>query len=176
MALASALALGSAHHARANVTLAIPFSNHMVLQRGVNVPIWGTADAGEAITVSFRGQTKTTTAGTDRKWMIRLDPGAEGGPFELVAQGKNKLTVTDVLMGEVWLGGGQSNMDMPISHLPPRSKPRDRNCPSPWSENPRPQPPLTPQKAPHLSVPSGMLWGARGTGKDSQRGDNPKNR
>jgi sialate O-acetylesterase len=101
--------------ATANVTLASPLSNHMVLQRQAGVPVWGTASIGERVTVTFRGQTKTFTTGNDGKWMVRLDPMSEGGPFSLVVQGANTVTVTDVLVGEVWVGGGQSNMEAIIS-------------------------------------------------------------
>jgi sialate O-acetylesterase len=96
---------------QANVSLASPFSDHMVLQRGMAVPVWGTAANGELVTVTFRSQTKTFTTGTDGKWMVRLDPTIEGGPFSLVVKGTNTLTVSDVLVGEVWVGGGQSNME-----------------------------------------------------------------
>jgi len=95
----------------ANVSLASPFSDHMVLQRGMAVPVWGTATNGETVTVTFRGQTKTFVTGSDGKWLIRLDSTSEGGPFSLVAKGANTITVSDVMVGEVWVGGGQSNME-----------------------------------------------------------------
>ncbi len=97
---------------RAALTLPSLFSGHMVLQRNEAVPIWGTADAGAEVSVAFAGQTKTTKAGADGKWMVKLDP------MEASAKGRN-LTVSsgdivlkspDVLVGEVWIGSGQSNM------------------------------------------------------------------
>jgi sialate O-acetylesterase len=97
--------------AHSDVSLAAPFSDHMVLQRNQSDPIWGKASAGEGVTVTFRDKSASATTGADGKWMVRMDPGAEGGPFTLTIQGKNKLTVSDVLVGEVWLGGGQSNME-----------------------------------------------------------------
>ncbi len=105
--------------ARADVTLAAPFSDHMVLQRGIAVPVWGNAGAGEQVTVTFRGQSRNVAAGTDGKWLVRLDATAQGGPFELVVadQGKNTVTLTDVLVGEVWLAGGQSNMEYTMGPL-----------------------------------------------------------
>jgi sialate O-acetylesterase len=93
-----------------DVSLKAPFSDHMVLQRRMAVPVWGMAAAGEAVTVAFRGQNKTATAGTDGKWRVTLDATEAGGPFTMTVQGKNALTLQDVLVGEVWLAGGQSNM------------------------------------------------------------------
>ena len=74
------------------------------------------ADAGKAVTVTFAGQTKTATAGTDRKWVAQLDPmAASSEGRELVAScGADTVTIKDVLVGEVWLLGGQSNMSFPI--------------------------------------------------------------
>lgn len=91
------------------------FSDNLVLQRATAVAVWGTADAGEAVTVSMAGQEKKTKAAADGKWMLRLDPLKAGGPFELTIAGKNKVTVKDVLVGEVWLCSGQSNMAMTVS-------------------------------------------------------------
>jgi len=96
--------------AAAAVTLPAVFSHHMVLQRDAAVPIWGWADPGEEVTVAIAGQTKTTTAAADKKWSIKLDKLSAGGPHALTVTGKNKLTITDVLVGEVWLASGQSNM------------------------------------------------------------------
>lgn len=97
--------------ALAEVQLASPFSDHMVLQREMAVPVWGTAAPGEKVTVAFAGQTVSATAGADGKWMVKLDSlkaSAEGR--NLVASAGNSVTVSDVLVGEVWLGSGQSNM------------------------------------------------------------------
>ncbi|MFP6899376.1 MAG: hypothetical protein VCA36_00445 [Opitutales bacterium] len=90
---------------------AIPFSDHMVLQRDMANPVWGTADPSEKISVSIAGQNKHTTAGKDGSWQVNLDPLKVGGPHQLVIAGTDKtLTYKDVLVGEVWLGSGQSNM------------------------------------------------------------------
>ncbi|GDY14856.1 9-O-acetylesterase [Planctomycetota bacterium] len=83
------------------------FSDHMVLQRDQVVPIWGTAAPGAKITVTFREQEKTTSADADGKWSVKLDPLSLGEPAELKV---NTVTIKDVLVGEVWLGSGQSNM------------------------------------------------------------------
>ncbi len=104
------ICFAAAPDARANVTLKSPFTDHMVLQRAVAVPIWGKADAGESVTVGFRGKTKAAVAAADGTWKVSLDASDAGGPFELTAQGKNTVTLKDVMVGEVWLAGGQSNM------------------------------------------------------------------
>lgn len=101
----------SHERARADVKLPPVLSSHMVLQREKPVPIWGTATAGEKVTVQFRDQTKTVEADKDGKWSVKLDALKAGGPDKLVVTGKNTLTLDDVLVGEVWVGSGQSNMD-----------------------------------------------------------------
>ncbi len=106
------LSLGTPCHAM----MAHVFGDHMVLQRGQPVPVWGWARPGEAVTVSFAGQTKQATAtGPDGRWEVRLDPleaSAEGR--DLVVQGAETVTYHDVLVGEVWLCSGQSNMQKPL--------------------------------------------------------------
>jgi sialate O-acetylesterase len=87
----------------------------MVLQQDVEVPIWGWADKGEQVTVVCGRQSKVATAGDDGRWIVRLDKQSAGGPLELIVQGKNSITIRDVLVGEVWLGSGQSNMAMTVS-------------------------------------------------------------
>jgi sialate O-acetylesterase len=87
------------------------FTDHMVLQRDVKVPVWGTAEPGEAITVSFKGQVKETVAGDDGTWQVKLDAlEADSEPSELIIRGENEVCLTDVLVGEVWFCSGQSNM------------------------------------------------------------------
>jgi sialate O-acetylesterase len=94
----------------AEVKLPPVLSSHMVLQRGMNVPVWGTAAPGEKVTVKFRDQEKSTTADAQGKWMVKLDSLKEGGPDVLTVAGSNTLKLEDVLVGEVWLGSGQSNI------------------------------------------------------------------
>lgn len=102
--------------ARAEIVLAPLFRDGAILQRDKPVPVWGTADAGEKVTVSFGDQTVGTTASTDGRWMVVLDAlAASATPAELVATGKNSVTVRDVLVGDVWLLSGQSNMEWPVS-------------------------------------------------------------
>ncbi|MFT5495351.1 MAG: sialate O-acetylesterase [Kiritimatiellia bacterium] len=98
----------------ADVKLPAVIGNHMVLQREKPVPIWGRAEAGEKVTVTFDGQTKTTTANSDGEWKILLDPLVaipDQKPQNLVVSGNNTLTLENILIGEVWLCSGQSNME-----------------------------------------------------------------
>jgi sialate O-acetylesterase len=95
---------------QADVSLPAIFGSHMVLQRDANGRVWGKADPGEEVTVKIAGQTKTATAGPGGKWSVRLDPMPAGGPHTMTVQGKNTFTFDDVLVGEVWLCSGQSNM------------------------------------------------------------------
>jgi sialate O-acetylesterase len=109
--LLTALALaGLLTPARADVRPAPIFANGMVLQRDMPVPIWGTAAAEEEVTVSFLGQKKTAKADAKGKWKVTLDKLSAGGPHELTVAGKNEVKLTNVLVGEVWLCSGQSNM------------------------------------------------------------------
>src|SRR6185295_10870869 len=88
--------------APAAVRLPAIFSNHMVLQCDAAVPIWGWADPGERVTVTIAGQTKTATADSAGKWMVKLDKlKAASEPIELTVKGQNTLSVHDVLIGEV---------------------------------------------------------------------------
>ena len=101
---------GVAAAANAEVRLTAYFGDHMVLQRETKVPVWGMADPGERVSASFNGQTVSAQAGPDGKWEANFAPMTHGGPFELVVKGdKNTLTLTDVLVGDVWLFSGQSN-------------------------------------------------------------------
>jgi sialate O-acetylesterase len=98
--------------ASANVRLPKIFSDHMLLQRGLEAPVWGWADAGEDVSVQFAGQTKTATADANGKWMVRLASlEASNKGRALVVKGKNTITLNDVLVGDVWICSGQSNME-----------------------------------------------------------------
>src|ERR1700748_2243218 len=101
--------------ARAEVKPASLFSDHAVLQSGMSVPVWGMASAGEKVTVSVDGVSASATAGGDGRWMVHLKKLKPGGPFEMTMRGTNTVTVRDVLVGEVWLGSGQSNMVFTVS-------------------------------------------------------------
>lgn len=93
-----------------DVKLPAIFGHHMVLQRAAKIPVWGTADAGEKVTVKGAGQEQSTVADESGKWRLALEPIESKAPFELIVTGKNAITFRDVLVGEVWLCSGQSNM------------------------------------------------------------------
>ena len=100
----------------AAVSLAPLFADGAVLQREKPVPVWGTADAGEKVSVSFAGQTLSTTADSKGLWRVNLAAlTASATPRELVVKASNTLTVRDVVVGEVWLASGQSNMEVPLA-------------------------------------------------------------
>ncbi len=101
----------------AEVKPAAIFSDHMVLQRDMAVPIWGTAQPGEEVTVSFAGQTEKTKADSTGKWMIKLKPLKVGHAQEMTVSGENTVKFTDVLVGEVWLCSGQSNMALKVGFV-----------------------------------------------------------
>ena len=103
--------------ALANVSQPSIFGNNMLLQRDVKVPVWGWADQGEEVTVSFNGQTKKTVAGADGSWQVTLDPMKFGGPFAMSVKGKNELKYSNVAVGEVWICSGQSNMEWRTSNV-----------------------------------------------------------
>ena len=87
------------------------FTDNAVLQQGIKAPIGGTADPGERVTVEFAGQTVSTTASAEGKWLVHLSPLKAGGPRILTISGRNKIVLTNILAGEVWLCSGQSNME-----------------------------------------------------------------
>jgi len=97
--------------ANADVRLPRLISSGMVLQRDVKIPVWGWADAGEKITVTFLYKTYTTITDKNGKWQIKLDKASAGGPYSMMIQGNNTIRLTDILMGDVWLCSGQSNME-----------------------------------------------------------------
>lgn len=96
--------------ALADVKLHGLFTENMVLQQGTTVPIWGTAAKDERVTVRFQGQEVSTEA-KDGKWRVDLKDLKPGGPFAMTIEGKNKIEFKDVLVGEVWVASGQSNME-----------------------------------------------------------------
>ena len=101
--------------ARAAVRLPKLVGDHMVLQRDRPLPIWGWADATEPVQVTFRGKTYAAAhTGPDGRWATTLPATPAGGPYELIIKGKNTIVVRDVLVGDVWLASGQSNMEWPL--------------------------------------------------------------
>ena len=100
----------------ANVTVPSIIGDHMVLQNGAAIPVWGKADPGEQVTVTLGKQVKKVVTGQDGKWMVKLGR-VKGAcaPLEMTIAGKgNTISVTDILVGEVWIGSGQSNMEWPM--------------------------------------------------------------
>jgi sialate O-acetylesterase len=108
-------AVTKAPEARAQLKLHALFSDGMVLQSDFACPVWGTVEPGEEISVSIAGQKKTAKAGADGKWSLKLDPLKAGGPHEMVVAGRNSVTLRDVLVGEVWICSGQSNMEWVVN-------------------------------------------------------------
>jgi len=105
----------------AQITLPTILASHMVVQRDLPVHVWGIATPGEAVSVSFRGETQSVKAGQLGRWSVNLKPGAAGGPFQMTVQGTpaapgesaapaQTITLDDVLVGDVWVASGQSNM------------------------------------------------------------------
>ena len=102
--------------AAADVQLPEVISNNMVLQKGIPLPIWGWASGGEEVTVTLGEATVTTTAGGDGKWKVTLPAiKTAGGPHEMVVKGKNEIKISNILVGEVWAGSGQSNMQWSVN-------------------------------------------------------------
>jgi len=122
------LALLPAALVPAQVTLPKFLSDHMVVQRNMPVHIWGMAAPGEKVSVTFRGQTEATAATNLGRWSVYLKPGAAGGPFDIAINGTpaqdkapsatsgDTLTIHDVLVGDLWIASGQSNMQFALDH------------------------------------------------------------
>ena len=180
--LAIVVASSFATVALADVKVPPFFSDHMVLQRETRAPVWGTAAPSEKVTVKFRDQQHATTADKDGRWRVELTGLKAGGPDELSIAGNNTITLKDVLVGEVWVGSGQSNMagtvasyakdDKVLAHLASASHPMVRGCKANvgWQVS-------TPETNPafsailfafavrlqeQLNVPVGMMLGAVG--------------
>lgn len=95
-----------------NLNLAQIFNNNMVLQREVEIPIWGKAQSDSQITVEFCSISRTSEV-TNGEWLVKLPPFKAGGPYEMkITDGKDEIILSDILVGEVWIAGGQSNMEL----------------------------------------------------------------
>ncbi len=101
--------------AKAEVRLPKIISSNMVLQRNAECRIWGWADKGEQVTVSFRDTEESTKADKNGKWLISLPAMKEGGPYQMKIKGKNTILLENILIGDVWVCSGQSNMEFPVS-------------------------------------------------------------
>ena len=106
----------------AEVKLPQVLSDHVVLQREAPIHIWGWADPGEQITVSLLNQKQTAATDDLGKWSVYLAPQPAGGPYSVTVQGTNTITLSDVLIGDVWLASGQSNMEMPLKGFNPETQ------------------------------------------------------
>jgi sialate O-acetylesterase len=123
--IASSIAL-TASPSRADVKMPAIFSDHMVLQREATVPVWGWADPGETVKVTVASQTRTAQTAADGSWKTTFANLTSTGPTTLTIQAKNTIVINDVLIGEVWLGSGQSNMAMTVN----RAKDFEREQPA----------------------------------------------
>jgi sialate O-acetylesterase len=102
---------------QAEVSLPSLLADHMVVQRGLPVHVWGMAAEHENVTVIFRGETKSTIADELGRWSLYLSPGEAGGPFPLTVKAANTIVLNDVLVGDVWVASGQSNMEFSMKSL-----------------------------------------------------------
>ena len=116
--LFSILAIFVAVTAAASVSVPSVIGDHMVLQQGIKVPIWGKADPGETVTVTLGDATKKAVAGADGRWMVKLPKQtANGKPLAMAIAGKDStISLNDILVGEVWVASGQSNMQWAVKN------------------------------------------------------------
>lgn len=100
---------------KAQVTLPPFFNCNMVLQQGIPIPVWGWASPGEKVSVTFNNKTVTTKTGKNGKWRVTLEAMNYGGPYKMLIKGSNQRTIENILIGEVWVCSGQSNMEFNLS-------------------------------------------------------------
>jgi len=112
-----ALFLGFMMPAYAAVRLPQLVSNHMVLQRDIKLKLWGWANPGEKVSLNFNGKSVQTRTTADGKWLVQLPAMKAGGPYVLKIKGVNEITLSDVMIGDVWFCSGQSNMVLPMERL-----------------------------------------------------------
>lgn len=101
----------------ANIKLPALVSDGMVLQRSVQIPIWGWAKPSEKITIHFNKKEYTTTTGSNGEWSVKMDALEAGGPYTMKLKGENKITIQDIMIGDVWVCSGQSNMGVRMSGI-----------------------------------------------------------
>src|SRR4029077_11454291 len=100
-----------------DVKLPAVISDHMVLQQDMPVRIWGQAEPGEAVSLEVQGQKISGKADAAGKWSLYLMPMKAGASGDVTIAGRNSIPVHDVLVGEVWIGSGQSNMELPMTRV-----------------------------------------------------------
>lgn len=129
--LSAAIAISLFSAVKADVKMPSLFTDGMVLQQNCKAAVWGFASPGEKITVSntWNNDSQTVTAGNDGKWKVNIKTTSAGGPYALIIKGNNTIFINDVLLGEVWLASGQSNMEMPMEgwlpECPVKNGPQD---------------------------------------------------
>lgn len=101
----------------AQVRLPVLISDGMILQRDTELKIWGWADANETITVNFKGKDYSASPNGNGKWFITLEQLQAGGPFDMLISGTNKITLKNILIGDVWVCSGQSNIELPMERV-----------------------------------------------------------
>jgi sialate O-acetylesterase len=99
------------------------FADNVVIQRGKPATIWGWSDPGDTVRVQIGANTATGTAGADRRWVAKIQPPAPGGPYTVSITGHQSVELHNVLVGDVWLCGGQSNMGLPLRFTSNADKP-----------------------------------------------------
>lgn len=104
-------------HSNAEVVLPNIFTDHMVLQRNKQNIVWGWADPGESVKVTINNHSVNTVANQNGTWEVKLKPESAGGPYTLLVKGENEISLKDVLIGEVWICSGQSNMDFTLAEI-----------------------------------------------------------
>jgi len=116
-AFAAVLSVLSSNAVQADVKLPAIFGDHMVLQQNQPINVWGWAEAGEAVAVTFGKSSASSKADAEGNWKVQLPAvKADGKAHELSVKGKNEIKLTDILIGEVWVGSGQSNMQWPLNN------------------------------------------------------------
>jgi sialate O-acetylesterase len=123
LCLLAATTLPAASHAE--VKLPKLFSSHMVLQRDMPIHLWGLADPGEQIAVDFHSTSAVATADKVGHWSVYLPAQPAGGPFTLSVKGSALIQLEDILMGDLWMASGQSNMEMPLKGFNPATPIKD---------------------------------------------------
>ncbi|MFA5205547.1 MAG: sialate O-acetylesterase [Lentisphaeria bacterium] len=108
-------AAGLSAAAQAELSMPSVFNDHMVLQRDTAIPVYGRDTPGQAVTVTFAGQTQSATADAAGRWRVNLAPVGAGGPYTLTVAGSDKKEFLDVLTGDIWVCSGQSNMQFMVS-------------------------------------------------------------
>ena len=113
--LSLALILAGFQPVFSEVKLPKIFSDNMVLQRDLPIPVWGWANKNEKITIQINGQSRTVKAGKNGEWKTTFDPMKAGGPYRITVEGKNTIVFENILVGDVWICSGQSNMEWPVA-------------------------------------------------------------